>query len=101
ARVFIAPAANAIARWRFAFAETRGRSVSRRGQPARTGRTFVEQARSLALIGPPGAGKTMLTIRIATKHIQLGATARFITAQHLANQLGRSSTSLGRQRLLK
>src|SRR6266540_1194641 len=28
-------------------------------------------------------------------------TARFITAQHLANQLGRSSTSLGRQRLLR
>jgi len=26
---------------------------------------------------------------------QLGATARFITAQHLANQLGRSSTSMG------
>jgi DNA replication protein DnaC len=43
----------------------------------------------------------MLAVCIATKHIQLGATARFITAQHLANQLGRSSTSLGRQRLLR
>jgi len=63
--------------------------------------TFVEQARSLALIGAPGLGKTMLAICIATKHIQLGATARFITAQQLANQLGRLTTTVGRQRLLR
>src|SRR6266851_3504562 len=63
--------------------------------------TFVEQARTLALIGPPGLGKTMLAICLATKHVQLGATARFITAQHLANQLGRTTTSAGRQRLLR
>jgi DNA replication protein DnaC len=63
--------------------------------------TFVEQARSLALIGAPGLGKTMLAICIATKHVHLGATARFITAQHLANQLGRATTTVGRQRLLR
>jgi DNA replication protein DnaC len=54
--------------------------------------TFVEQARSLALIGAPGLGKTMLAVCVATKHVQLGATARFVTAQHLANQLGRVQT---------
>ena len=63
--------------------------------------TFVEQARSLALIGAPGLGKTMLAVCIATKHVHLGATARFITAQQLANQLGRATTSVGRQRLLR
>jgi DNA replication protein DnaC len=63
--------------------------------------TFVEQARALALIGAPGLGKTMLAICIATKHVQLGASARFITAQQLANQLGRATTSAGRQRLLR
>src|SRR5436305_5481312 len=62
---------------------------------------FVEQAGSLTLIGAPGLGKTMLAVAIATKHVQLGYTARFSTAQHLANQLGRAPTALGRQRVLR
>lgn len=63
--------------------------------------SFVSQATSLTLIGAPGLGKTMLAICIATKQVQLGATARFITAQQLAAQLGRVSTAVGRQRVLK
>ena len=63
--------------------------------------TFVEQAGTLTLIGPPGLGKTMLAICVATKQVQLGYTARFITAQTLASQLSRTGTPAGRQRLLK
>ena len=44
--------------------------------------------------GPPA-------ICIATKQVQLGYTAHFVTAQSLANQLGRATTLVGRQRLLK
>ena len=63
--------------------------------------TVVEQARSLTLVGAPGLGKTMLAIAIATKLVQLGYTARFITAQSLANQIGRAATSSGRQRVMR
>lgn len=63
--------------------------------------SFVEQAHNLVLIGAPGLGKTMLAVCIATKQIQLGYTARFITAQHLATHLGRTATPAGRQRILK
>jgi DNA replication protein DnaC len=61
--------------------------------------TFVEQAGTL--IGAPGLGKTMLAICVATKQVQLGSTARFITAQRLVAQLGRALTSVGRQRVLR
>jgi DNA replication protein DnaC len=63
--------------------------------------TFVSQATTVTLIGPPGLGKTMLAICIATKQVQLGATARFVSAQTLATNLRRTSTAVGRQRLLK
>jgi DNA replication protein DnaC len=46
-------------------------------------------------------GKTMLAICVATKQIQLGSTARFVTAQALATQVARASTSVGRQRVLR
>lgn len=62
---------------------------------------FVAQVGTPTLSGPPGRGKTMPAIGVATEQVQLGHTARFVTAQALANQVGRAATSLGRQRLLK
>ena len=61
----------------------------------------MEQANCLTLIGAPGLGKTMLAISIATKQVQLGYTARFVTAQRLAAQIGQASSAAARQRVLR
>ncbi|HEV2121805.1 MAG TPA: IS21-like element helper ATPase IstB [Chloroflexota bacterium] len=63
--------------------------------------SFVEQAGCLTLIGAPGLGKTMLAISIATKQVQLGSTARFVTAQRLAAQIGQAGSAAARQRVLR
>lgn len=50
-------------------------------------RTFIEQAQSLILVGASGLGKTHLAVALGTKMVQLGYRVRFLTAQHLANQI--------------
>lgn len=87
-------------RFRYLDAETADRD-GRERRVRNLDPTFVAQAGTLTLVSPSGLGKTMLAIGIATKQVQLGATARFITAQRLASQLGRTTTPIGRQRLLK
>ena len=46
---------------------------------------FVEKAGSLILIGASGLGKTHLAVALGTKMVQLGYSARFVTAQQFAN----------------
>jgi len=49
--------------------------------------SFVEKAGSLIFIGPSGVGKTHLAVALGTKMVQLGYSARFLTAQQFANQI--------------
>ena len=85
------PFAATIEQFDFRFRPELKRQVVRRYLDA----TFVEQARALVLIGAPGLGKTMLAVCLATKLVQLGYTARFVTAQALATSSTAPAPRLG------
>jgi DNA replication protein DnaC len=62
--------------------------------------TFVHQGRSLVLIGPPGLGKTHVSISVGVKMIQLGYSVKFVMAQRLINDYVDMKAVGDRQELL-
>src|SRR6266571_232149 len=62
--------------------------------------SFVQSATNLIFLGPPGTGKTHLSIALAVKALAAGYSALFTTLTHLAEALETASyPSLVRQRL--
>jgi DNA replication protein DnaC len=51
---------------------------------------FVHEASNVILLGPPGVGKTHLSVALAEAAIQAGFGAYFITAHDLVHDLGRA-----------
>jgi DNA replication protein DnaC len=62
--------------------------------------TFVHKGRSLVLIGPPGTGKTHVSISVGIKMIQLGYNVKFVMAQGLINDYVGMKDTGDRQELL-
>ena len=62
--------------------------------------TFIHQGRSMVLIGPPGTGKTHVSISVGIKMIQLGYTVKFVMAQGLINDYVGMKDTGERQELL-
>ena len=51
---------------------------------------FIHEASNVILLGPPGVGKTHLSVALAEEAIRSGMAAYFITAHDLAADLGRA-----------
>jgi len=51
---------------------------------------FVHEASNVILLGPPGVGKTHLSVALAEAAIQSGFGAYFMTAHDLVTDLGRA-----------
>jgi len=51
---------------------------------------FIHEASNVILLGPPGVGKTHLSVALAEAAIQAGFGAYFMTAHDLVNDLGRA-----------
>jgi len=63
--------------------------------------TFVHQGRSMVLIGPPGTGKTHLSVAVGIKMIQLGYIVKFLMAQRLINEYIGFKNASDRQKLMR
>jgi DNA replication protein DnaC len=62
-------------------------SIRRQALGPYLGPELVSGGRNLILCGPPGVGKTALSIALAYKAIQHGARARFVTCTELIGEL--------------
>src|SRR2546422_1004904 len=51
---------------------------------------FIHEASNVIFLGPPGVGKTHLSVALAAAAIQSGFAAYFITAHDLATDLGKA-----------
>src|SRR2546425_1330284 len=51
---------------------------------------FIHEASNVIFLGPPGVGKTHLSVALAAAAIQSGFGAYFITAHDLATDLGKA-----------
>src|SRR4030095_8779121 len=65
-------------------------SIDRRQVRELAGRSFVERAENVVLLGPPGVGKTHLAIALGVKAVEAGHSVLFLTLESLMGRLVRA-----------
>ena len=62
-------------------------SLDRRQVRELAGLSFVERAHNVVILGPPGVGKTHLSVALGVKAVEAGYSVRFLTLETLMTRL--------------
>lgn len=65
-------------------------SLDRRQVRELAGLSFVERGHNVVILGPPGVGKTHLSVALSVKAVEAGYTVRFATLETLMTRLVRA-----------
>lgn len=76
-------------------------SLDRRQVRELAGLSFVERAHNVVILGPPGVGKTHLSIALGVKAVEAGHSTLFLSLENLMVKLVRAKTENRLDRALK
>ena len=76
-------------------------SLDRRQVRELAGLSFVERAHNVVILGPPGVGKTHLSVALGVKAVEAGYSVRFLTLETLMTRLVKARNENRLERALK
>lgn len=76
-------------------------SLDRRQVRELAGTSFIERAHNVVMLGPPGVGKTHLSIALGVKAVESGYSVRFLTLETLITRLVRAQNENRLERALQ
>ena len=76
-------------------------TLDRRLMRELSGMSFVERTQNLILLGPPGVGKTHLSVALGIKAVEAGYSVLFLTLEALMTRLNRAASENRLERSLQ
>lgn len=76
-------------------------SLDRRQVRELSGLSFIERAHNVVILGPPGVGKTHLSVALGVKAVEAGYSVRFLTLETLMTRLVKAQHENRLERALK
>ncbi|MCB9079625.1 MAG: ATP-binding protein, partial [Anaerolineaceae bacterium] len=76
-------------------------SLDRRQVRELTGLSFVERGHNVVILGPPGVGKTHLSVALGFKAVEAGYSVLFLTLETLMTRLSKANSENRLEQTLK